>query len=375
MSIYDPLGLLSHFTIHGKILIQDIWRSGKSWDELIPEDIHKRWEKWIASFPELNEIRIPRAYFPSWTSRDLGALQLHAFVDASESAYACAVYLRAEVDGGVECTLISAKAKVTPLKMLTIPRAELMAALIGSRLIDNIVKDHSLKITRRIIWTDSRTVLAWITSDLRRYNQFVSCRIGEIIEKTNPSEWRWIPSKLNVADDATKWGAGPDMAAASRWWSGPKFLYESEENWPAQETVSQEPTEELRVSKREVVGAHREVDSWTWRIDWANFSRWNRLVHTFAYVYRYVGNLGREARGLDLLIDSLKQNELVAAERLIYRTAQREEYPEEMAILESNRAGKKNLKRSSKLIKLSPFVDEHGVIRMESRISAAACVG
>ncbi|XP_055584778.1 uncharacterized protein LOC129737643 [Uranotaenia lowii] len=374
MSIYDPLGLLSHFTIHGKILIQDIWRSGKSWDELIPEDIHKRWEKWIALFPQLNETRIPRAYFPSWTSRDLGALQLHAFVDASESAYACAVYLRAEVAGRVECTLISAKAKVTPLKTLTIPRAELMAALIGSRLIDNIVKDHSLEITRRIVWTDSRTVLAWITSDLRRYNQFVSCRIGEIIEKTNPSEWRWIPSKLNVADDATKWGAGPDLAAASRWWSGPKFLYETEENWPAQETKSQEPTEELRVSRKEVVGAHREVGDWIWRIDWANFSRWNRLVHTFAYVYRYVGNLGREARGLNLLIDSLEQQELVAAERLIYRTAQREEYPEEMAILESNRAGKKNLKRSSKLIKLSPFVDEHGVIRMESRISAAAFV-
>lgn len=32
MSLFDPLGLLSIFVVHGKILLQEVWRSGAPWD-------------------------------------------------------------------------------------------------------------------------------------------------------------------------------------------------------------------------------------------------------------------------------------------------------------------------------------------------------
>ena len=37
MGFFDPLGLLSPFTIHGKMLVQHLWRSGCEWDQEIDD--------------------------------------------------------------------------------------------------------------------------------------------------------------------------------------------------------------------------------------------------------------------------------------------------------------------------------------------------
>lgn len=61
------------------------------------------------------------------------------------------------------------------------------------------------------------------------------------------SEWRKIGSALNVADDATKWGSGPDINAGSRWFCGPKFLRQTEESWPGCDKQTDYTAEELIV--------------------------------------------------------------------------------------------------------------------------------
>lgn len=38
----------------------------------------------------------------------------------------------------------------------------------------------------------------------RRLKVFVAQRLGEIHELTNPVDWRYILTKVNVTDDATK---------------------------------------------------------------------------------------------------------------------------------------------------------------------------
>ncbi|XP_055633606.1 uncharacterized protein LOC129773953 [Toxorhynchites rutilus septentrionalis] len=139
-------------------------------------------------FNELGDVQVPRAYFPGISSDDIDDLQLHIFVDGSETAYACVAYLRASINGEYHSALVSAKAKVAPLKALSIPRLELQAVLIGCMLMKTLCSSHSLQIKRRIFWTDSTTVLSWIHSDHRRYRQFVACRIGEILAKSNPEE-------------------------------------------------------------------------------------------------------------------------------------------------------------------------------------------
>ncbi|XP_062535245.1 uncharacterized protein LOC134204441 [Armigeres subalbatus] len=153
MSVFDPLGLVASFVVEGKCLIQDIWRAQVDWDDQIPENLDTRWRSWLKVLNNLNQVKIPRCYFPGYEPRSLHSLELHVFVDASEEAYACAAYFRIVDRGQVRCTLVSAKTKVAPLHpIMSIPRLELQAAVIGVRLMKSVQDNHTLPISRRLFW-------------------------------------------------------------------------------------------------------------------------------------------------------------------------------------------------------------------------------
>lgn len=206
MSLYDPLGLLAMFVIHGKILIQNLWRTGVQWDEEITDIQHRDWCRWIDLFPSIAQIRIPRAYFTDASRAMYEKGEWHVFVDASQYAYACVIYLRTvDSSGEPQCVLVSGKAKVAPLKPLSIPKLELQACLLGARLLQFTETQHPIPIRRRVLWTDSTVALCWIRADPRNYKPFVAHRVAEILETTSMEDWRWVPTDHNPADDATKW--------------------------------------------------------------------------------------------------------------------------------------------------------------------------
>ena len=75
-----------------------------------------------------------RCYIPN-VDKNLVSLQIHGFGDSSEVAYAAVVYFRIETSKGAYTRLIMSKTRVAPLAKQTIPRLELLAALILSRLV------------------------------------------------------------------------------------------------------------------------------------------------------------------------------------------------------------------------------------------------
>ncbi|XP_055594694.1 uncharacterized protein LOC129745574 [Uranotaenia lowii] len=369
MSLFDPLGLLSFFVVHGKIIIQDIWRAKTEWDEKIPHEISERWQSWAKYFETLNNIRIERCYFPNYTTDQLKEVQLHVFCDASDSAYACVAYIRAKVKGKVHCSLVAGKAKVAPLKVLSIPRLELQAAVIGARMQNTIVESHRLEIERSVFWTDSKTVLAWLNSDQRKYTKFVGVRVGEILSSSKAEDWRWIPSKLNVADDATKWGKNPNFSPDSRWFRGPDFLSEDESAWPANTNSTCETREEVQHCLVHI------FDKVLKMVKWEDFSNWVRLWRAVGYVHRYCDNFRARFLRQKLKSGPLSQNELIRAEATIFRWIQKEAYPKEFKALAhalSSNIKSVKLESCSPLRKLSPCLDHEGIIRLESRIVAAS---
>ena len=125
--------------------------------------------------------------------------------DTSEHAFGTCAYLRWEkYDGTFEIRFVAAKSRVAPLKKLTVPRLELQAALLASRLSKIIQKESRLEFEEIIYFTDSKIVLAWIQSTYRVYKQFVSARVGEIQSNSDLRQWRHIPSESNVADDVSR---------------------------------------------------------------------------------------------------------------------------------------------------------------------------
>lgn len=172
MSVFDPLGFLTHFLTLPKIVMQDVWRSNINWDEKIMEEQFVIWLDWLKELPNIEHLNIPRTYFSTYVSE----VEIHTFVDASEEAYAACVYFRASIDSTVQCRLVTSKSRVSPIRSCSIPRLELQSALLGARLSTRVKEQHRFKISKQVFWSDSRTVLAWIKSDHRKFHQFVACK-------------------------------------------------------------------------------------------------------------------------------------------------------------------------------------------------------
>ena len=125
-SIFGPLGLASPFTIRTRPILRLIWQKTlKSWDEEIPQDVAKQYLDWSQEIPALNELSRNNHY--GWHPGS--NVQLHVFADASEMGLCVFAYLRFEVDDEVKVSFVMGKTRVAPIKITTIPKLELQAAL------------------------------------------------------------------------------------------------------------------------------------------------------------------------------------------------------------------------------------------------------
>ncbi|XP_055585330.1 uncharacterized protein LOC129738161 [Uranotaenia lowii] len=389
MSLFDPIGLLAPFTVLGKMLMQDLWRAGCDWDQRIDGECLDKWRQWIAMFSLVEGVRIPRCNFGSTPSDRFGQIQLHIFSDAGENAYGSVAYLRICVENTVKCSLVMARSKVAPIKLLSIPRLELKAAVLGAHLSHTVKKNHSLPIHQIFYWSDSRTVLSWIQSDQRHYQPFVGFRIGEILSLSKLTDWRYVPTKLNVADSLTKWGRLPDLSSEGSWFRGPEFLYQQPSEWPQQNLPAANTRTEIKA-----IHLFHGVELPSCFIDVTRFSKWNVAVRTVACIFRFISNCRRKATGksieavlstpklkklikveIPFEVVPLRQDEHRCAENALFRLAQSESYSDEIKILKKNaELPFQNwfpLDKSSPLYKLVPLIDADGVLRMEGRSEKA----
>ncbi|XP_062538896.1 uncharacterized protein LOC134207186 [Armigeres subalbatus] len=368
MTIYDPIGLIAHFLAFLKVILQEIWRSGTLWDETINEEAFCKWRLWLKVLPQVENVKIPRCYRDKIALDEANEIQLHTFVDASENAMAALVMLRIIEAREIECSLATAKTRVAPIKFTSIPRLELEAAMIGARLARTVSDSLSLQPTAKYYWSDSRDVLCWLNSDHRRYTQFVAYRVSEILESTEASEWRWIPSKQNVADDATKWDLLPNLSPDGRWFKGPDFLWQEENLWPQQLKQKCSTVNELRPS---FVAVHQTLEP---VICVENYSSWCKLVRIVAYVQRFLKNFQlKHLTKSPIMKESLSSDELCIAENYLLSQAQRAGYLDEFAILQRvkrNPCSTETIPSTSSLYQLAPWMDNHGVMRMKTRIGA-----
>lgn len=253
MSLYDPLGLASPVTVRAKQILQDAWRLGNDWDKEFDEDLAKGWTSWLRHLDNLKTVRVPRCY-PGFS--DAASLQIHIFVDASEMAYATAAYWRVVTpDNQVHVTLIMAKARVAPLKLTSIPRLELQAAVMGTRVATTLIDIYRVTPDATVYWTDSKTVLTWIRRGPRQYKPFVAHRLADIEENSKVEDWRWVPTKLNIADAATR-DVPVNFNSHHEWFTGPSFLYQDPSQWPDERPMLTETTGEERTHTIEE--AHRK---------------------------------------------------------------------------------------------------------------------
>ena len=77
-------------------------------------------------------------------------------------------------------SFVAAKTWVTPLRAVSIPRPELLAAHLGLQLSQKIAIFLQISTERHTFWADSLNSLYWICGDSRRYKSFVASRKNSV---------------------------------------------------------------------------------------------------------------------------------------------------------------------------------------------------
>ncbi|KAK3731847.1 hypothetical protein QZH41_020215 [Actinostola sp. cb2023] len=314
--LYDPLGLASAVTIKARIALQDVWRAKEyDWDDPLPDDKGNLWMKLLKELERLKEITFPRCLQPECVS---GESELHVFADASGVAYGAVSYLLWPTPHGPEVRLIAAKARVASLRQNTIPRLELMAALIASRLASLIYAEFKTKPSSVTLWSDSKIVLHWICSESALLKAFVGVRVTEIQTTWDPSCWRFVPTDLNPADDLSR--GLPIKELRGRWMNGPPFLKKAKEEWPAETKEEIHVHDDPERKKPKTIGA---VNAKVPLLDSSAYSSWSRLVRITAYVTRFVHNVKVSKQNpTEIKSGPLEPEEIKPAEHYWIRQAQ-----------------------------------------------------
>lgn len=196
-SIYDPLGFVSPLILKAKIILRDLCKKGLDWDDCIPPENQTRWQTWLEELPKLQEFSVERCLKPKNFGRIVSS-QLHTFSDASQQGYGAASYLRVtNGDGDIHCAFLIGKSRQTPQKSVTIPRLELSAAVVATRLNRMIHHELDVAVEESFLWTDSTCVLSYITNQGKRFQTFVANRIETINEGSRPSQWNYVDTGSN----------------------------------------------------------------------------------------------------------------------------------------------------------------------------------
>ena len=370
--LFDPLGFLSPYIIQIKIYIQMLWERGLEWDELLPSDLKGQWEQWIHELQLLPQIQIPRYIGP----RNLIAkpLELHTFGDASEAAYASVTYLKSvDENGNVYITLLYSKTKVSPIKLVSLPRLELLASVLAAKSTSYVLSSLQVSDLEVHMWTDSTIVLHWIKGSSRQYKTFVGNRVQLLQELTQPSSWKWCPGNENPADIPSRGFPISELVNSSIWWNGPSWLKGPQAEYPKQCSEPIDTNAMMKELKPNYSNKCLVISSTSIRflfrfmsvpiIKPQDYSKLHHILTTTGYVKRFLHNITHKKE--QRITGPLTVDEINAAKYLWLRYIQVENFPVEFKLLKDG----KEIKQTSPLLKLSPFYDKKDdLIKMGGRL-------
>ena len=226
--IFDIVGRITPITAAVKLDLHQLVHRGLDRDDAIPENLRPIWSLHFKMMKEIPAIKYQRAVIP----QDAANLDINTVEtgDASQSIACNAIYVRFKRrNGSYSCQLIFGRSKLVP-EGKSQSRAELLAATINTHT-GEVVKRALYKYHKKSVkLTDSQIVLYWISSINKPW---VRNRIIEIRRFSNPDEWRYVQSKLMVADIGTRKGARlEDVNPQSSWINSLPWMTSSEDKFP-----------------------------------------------------------------------------------------------------------------------------------------------
>ncbi|XP_055847948.1 uncharacterized protein LOC129913326 [Episyrphus balteatus] len=372
--IFDPNGYIGPVVVKAKILMQKIWSANIGWDSLVPDNIYREWRRFEQQLPLVTEIRLPR-WLGIKSDRNIS---LHGFADASTVAYGAALYVRVETKDQILCTLIAAKSRVAPLKTITIPLLELSAALMLSELVRTFKKTAKHQYVKTTLWSDSQIVLAWLKKDSATLKIFVNNRIQKIQQLTADTEWRYISSIDNPADQLSRGTSVAQLRDSRLWWNGPLWLRQIAIHWPNYQ-LKTTSTEDSEIAKEEKFNDrdshfrqyHKEIAMMSVTLRGVNLleraSKMFQLCRLSAWLFRFMHNIRvkKEYRWKG----PLSNKEIKTAQEFWVHEEQQLYYSKEIKALKNEHD--KSIDPLSPIANCTPWLDNKGLLRLGGRLGRA----
>lgn len=257
-----------------------------------------------------------------------------------------------------------------------------------------------LQLEESRFWTDSVTVLKYIENDAARYKTFVANRVTLIKEATRPSQWKYVSTSDNPADQASRGISAESLLQSQNWIQGPEFLLRPEDEWPECPDQSirleEEDAEVKRSAQVSLIQADEKVNTMTQFVH--HFSSWYKLKKATAWLMRLkeiLLSIRQKRKELQEAIQKCENNsskaesllqqkmlkykqsfekqvltteDLAKAETELICLCQKGKYAEELKALLD---GKGHVRKDSHIFKLDPYLKD-GVLRVGGRLSRSA---
>ncbi len=210
------------------------------------------------------------------------------------------------------------KARVAPLKPATIPRMELTAATMASRMDTVWRKELQMELADSIFWTNSTSVLKYINNKTTSFRTFMANRVAEIQKVSHAQQWRYVNTTNNPADMAS-WGLRVESFLRKEMWlSDPDFLLQSQEEWPQNpdglEKISPKDSEVKSITVNATQVMTENMDPVTHFIH--HFSSWTHLKRAVAWILRFkrlllcLSRKGKQATSVHVRSDNVHHRNL-----------------------------------------------------------------
>ncbi|XP_015429654.1 PREDICTED: uncharacterized protein LOC107186326 [Dufourea novaeangliae] len=269
---------------------------------------------------------------------------------------AAAIYIKVMNPGDQQkTTFICAKSKVAPLKRMSIPRLELTAALLVTKLMRYVQHTLELNEAQTFLWTDSSVTLTWIKSHPSRWKDFVRNRVSTIQDLSSSSVWRFVPGKGNPADCASRGLSISQLQKHQLWWTGPQWLIGTQSSWPTQPIYHESQThlEERHGQSFIVATTHPE---YLWEMIY-RFSSLIRLLRVIAICFRVVQLIKRMPQST--LASPITPHETDHSRVFWIKATQAAYFSSELKLMGSNQ-----LPPAHPFNRLTAYIDTQGIIRV-----------
>ena len=198
-SFFDPLGIITPFSIRVRCILQSIVKQGNNWNNQISREFQHDLQQWIDEYKQMPEFSISRCLIPNPDAKH----ELHVFCDASITAIATNIYIRSSSAEQITTQYVVSKSEVTPIKTTTLPKLELEAAAMRAELASFVRSEMTAHFDKIHSWTDSMATLGWIKST-KHQTVFVAKRIAKILANSQSEQWNFVPGKIKPADHGTR---------------------------------------------------------------------------------------------------------------------------------------------------------------------------